>query len=228
VSDPGAVWDDGATVIWSPAAGDMEPAVPQPAPIDERGPWLQPRSHSTAKMRALRLAGAARYLRSKADALLGRNKDPSLRALMRKVRATPPRGAAVAVPTTGPATPMAFASFPISSGSLPSRRTQMMFLGATVVLVLSAVIVMSGSRGKQPAPEASATESALVEPEPTIHPRPRIVEQRPTQHPLVTQSAAVAVPQRTPTVATVEAPRHPSKPTRTHSRRSHRQVTARR
>ena len=227
VSDPGAVWDDGATVIWSPAAGDMEPAAPSPPPVDERGPWLQPRSHSTAKIRSLRLAGAARYLKSKADALLGRDKDPSLRALMRKSRATPPRGAAVPVPATGPATPLAFASFP--TASMPTRRTQMMFLGATVVLVLVAVIVMSGSRAK-PATDAAATESAIAEPEPTIHPRPRIVEVRPAQHPPVAQSAAAAGTQRGAgaAVVPVEPPRHPAKPARTHSRRSHRQITARR
>ncbi len=230
VSDPGAVWDDGATVIWSPAAGDMEPVAPQLSPIDERGPWLQPRRErtNTAKIRSLRLAGAARYLKSKADALLGRNKDPSLRALMRRVRSTPPRGAAVAVTASGPATSMTFASFP--GTGMPTRRTQMIFLGAAVVLVLGAVGVMSGSRAK-PATESAATESAMVEPEPTIHPRPRIVEQRPAQRPPLAPSAAVAGTQRGTgaAVAAAETPRHPAKPARAHSRRaSHRQVTARR
>src|SRR5262249_4430978 len=148
--------DDGATVIWSPAAGDMEPTAPPLPPVDERGPWLQPRQEpgpwlqprqpSTGKMKTLRLAGAAHYLRAKADALLGRNKDPSLRALMRKSRATPPGGAGVPATVSGPATPMAFASFPTSA--MPTRKTQMIFLGAAVVLVLGAVGVMAGSRAK--------------------------------------------------------------------------------
>ena len=230
VSDPGAVWDDGATVIWSPAAGDMEPAAPPLPPIDERGPWLQPRHTTTAKMKALRIAGAARYLRSKADALLGRNKEPSLRALMRKSRATPPRGAAIPMTASGPATPMAFASFPTSV--MPTRKTQMIFLGAAVVLVLGAVGVMSGSRGK-PATDSGAAESAIAEPEPTIKPRPRIVE-RPTQRPPVAQSAAAAgTAQRSASasVVTVEAPKRAAKPARARSRRgSHHQgtVTARR
>jgi hypothetical protein len=238
VSDPGAVWDDGATVIWSPAAGDMEPAAPPLPPIDERaiedrasddrGPWLQPRTRTTAKLKVLRLSGAARYLRSKADALLGRNKDPSLRALMRKSRSTPPRGAAIPVTASGPATPMSFASFPISS--MPTRKTQMIFLCAAVVLVLGAVGVMSGSRSK-PATDNAATESVMVEPEPTIKPRPRIVEPRPTPRPpVVVPSAAAAGTQHTATIATIEPPKRASKPARTHSRRSHRQgqVTARR
>jgi serine/threonine protein kinase len=237
VSDPGAVWDDGATVIWSPAAGDMEPAAPPPMPIDERaiedrvsderGPWLQPRTGTTAKLKVLRLSGAARYLRSKADALLGRNKDPSLRALMRKSRSTPPRGAAIPVPASGPATPMSFASFPISS--MPTRKTQMIFLGAAVVLVLGAVGVMAGSRSK-PATDNAASESVMVEPEPTIKPRPRIVEPRPAARPAVVPSAAAAGAQHTATIATIDPPKRASKPARTHSRRSHRQgtVTARR
>jgi len=246
VSDPGAVWDDGATVIWSPAAGDMEPAAPPMAPIDtraieeraaieereravieERGPWLQPRTGTTAKLKVLRLSGAARYLRSKADALLGRNKDPSLRALMRKSRATPPRGAAIPVAVAATATPMSFASYPISA--MPTRKTQMIFLGAAVVLVLGAVGVMASSRSK-PAADSAASESLMVEPEPTIKPRPRIVEQRPAQRPPVAPSAAVAGTQRSATVVTVEAPKRAPKPARTHSRRSHRQgqVTARR
>ena len=229
VSDPGAVWDDGATVIWSPAAGDMEPAAPPLAPIDERGPWLQPRHTTTAKMKALRIAGAARYLRSKADALLGRNKEPSLRALMRKSRATPPRGPAIPMTASGPATPMAFASFPTSA--MPTRKTQMIFLGAAVVLVLGAVGVMAGSRAK-PATDSAAAESAIsAAPEPTIKPRTRIVE-RPA-HPPVAQSAEAAGTQHSASasVVTVEAPKRAAKPTRARSRRgSHHQgtVTARR
>ncbi len=229
VSDPGAVWDDGATVIWSPAAGDMEPAAPPLPPIDERGPWLQPRHTTTAKMKALRIAGAARYLRSKADALLGRNKEPSLRALMRKSRATPPRGPAIPMTASGPATPMAFASFPTSA--MPTRKTQMIFLGAAVVLVLGAVGVMAGSRAK-PATDSAAAESAIsAAPEPTIKPRPRIVE-RPA-HPPVAQSAEAAGTQHSASasVVTVEAPKRAAKPTRARSRRgSHHQgtVTARR
>ena len=229
VSDPGAVWDDGATVIWSPAAGDMEPAAPPLAPIDERGPWLQPRHTTTAKMKALRIAGAARYLRSKADALLGRNKEPSLRALMRKSRATPPRGPAIPMTASGPATPMAFASFPTSA--MPTRKTQMIFLGAAVVLVLGAVGVMAGSRAK-PATDSAAAESAIsAAPEPTIKPRPRIVE-RPA-HPPVAQSAEAAGTQHSASasVVTVEAPKRAAKPTRARSRRgSHHPgtVTARR
>jgi hypothetical protein len=124
---------------------------------------------------------------------------------------------------------MSFASFPMSA--MPTRKTQMIFLGAAVVLVLGAVGVMSGSRSK-PATDSAATESVMVEPEPTIKPRPRIVEQRPTQRPPVAQSVAVAGTQRTasPTIATIEPPKRASKPARTHSRRSHRQgtVTARR
>jgi len=235
VSDPGAVWDDGATVIWSPAAGDMEPAAPPPMPIDERaiedrvsddrGPWLQPRTGTTAKLKVLRLSGAARYLRSKADALLGRNKDPSLRALMRKSRATPPRGAAIPVAVAAKATPMSFASYPISA--MPTRKTQMIFLGAAVVLVLGAVGVMASSRSK-PAADSAASESLMVEPEPTIKPRPRIVE-RPTQHPPAGQSAVGAGTLHSPGAAAVpsaETPKHASKPTR-RSRRgsSHHQVT---
>ena len=228
VSDPGAVWDDGATVIWSPAAGDMEPAAPPLPPIDERGPWLQPRHPSTGKMRALRIAGAARFLKTKADALLGRNKDPSLRALMRKSRATPARGAALPATATGPATPMAFASFPTSA--MPTRKTQMIFLASAVVLVLGAVGVMSGSRSK-PAADNAATESAIGEPEPTIKPRPRIVEMRPPPRPPVVQGAAVAGTQHSisPSVAVVDAPKK-VKPARHSRRAAHRQgqVTARR
>jgi hypothetical protein len=107
----------------------------------------------------------------------------------------------------------------------------MIFLGAAVVLVLGAVGVMSGSRSK-PAADSSATESAMVEPEPTIRPRPRIVELRPAQRPPVAPSAAAAAAAQrnaSAAVAPVEAPKHVSKPARTHSRRaSHRQVTARR
>jgi len=178
-------------------------------------------------MKTLRIAGAARYLKTKADALLGRNKDPSLRALMRKSRATPPPGAAVPVTVSGTATPMSFASFPISA--MPTRKTQMIFLGAAVVLVLGAVGVMSGSRAK-PASDNAATESGVVEPEPTIKPRPRIVETRPTQRPPLAPSAAVASPQRSPSVAVVDAPKKVTKPARHSRRASHRQgqVTARR
>jgi hypothetical protein len=116
---------------------------------------------------------------------------------------------------------------------MPTRKTQMIFLASAVVLVLGAVGVMAGSRSK-PATDSAATESLMVEPEPTIKPRPRIVEQRPTPRPAVAPSTAVAGTQRSttgaPSVVTVEAPKRTSKPARTHSRRSHRQgqVTARR
>ena len=233
VSDPGAVWDDGATVIWSPAAGmTWSRRLRRCRRSTSVGPWLQPRHTTTAKMKALRLAGAARYLKSKADALLGRNKDPSLRALMRKSRATPPRGAALAMTASGPATPMAFASFPTSA--MPTRKTQMIFLVAAVVLVLGAVGVMAGSRVK-PATDSAAAESAIsAAPEPTIKPRPRIVE-RPAQRPPVAQSAAAVGTQHSASasasVVTVEPPKHAAKPARARSRRgSHHQgtVTARR
>ena len=116
VSDPGAVWDDGATVIWSPAAGDMEPPVPPPPPIDERGrAWLQPRQRpTTAKMKALRLGGRG-ALPQVQGRRVARAEQGSVAAradaqVARDAAAGRGRG-----PVTGvgiSATPMAFASFP--------------------------------------------------------------------------------------------------------------------
>jgi hypothetical protein len=255
VSDPGAVWDDGATVIWSPAAGDMEPLVPPPTSMmDDYMPPLRPRQRTnTAKIRSLRLTGgAARVMKSAADAISqlvgsvgtvgsvarrrqGRGHDPSLGALMPVSRPETPPGGGVGGPIpAGSAsglsgvTPMAFASFPTSA--IPSRRTQVVFLGAAVVVVLAAVAVMSGSRVK-PATDSASADNAIAEPEP-IRPRPRIVEVRPVARtaPVASKIPSAAATSGSAAIVAVATPtpRHTSKPARAHSRRAGAHRTARR
>ncbi len=253
VSDPGAVWDDGATVIWSPAAGDMEPPMPPPmSAMDDYMPPLRPRQRTnTAKIRSLRLTGgAARVMKSAADAIshvvgsVGKRRqdrgqdqgqDESLRALMPKSRtATPPTGGVGEPLAAGSAsglsgvTPMAFASFPTSA--IPSRRTQVVFLGAAVVMVLAAVAVMSGSRVK-PATDSASADNAVAEPEP-IRPRPRIVEMRPVARtaPVASKIPSAAATSGSAAIVAVATPtpRHPSKPARAHSRHAGAHRTARR
>ena len=224
VADPGAVWDDGATVIWSPAAGDMEPAAPAFARTLPPPP-IQPPAPSPT--RSARLAGAARRVRSSvrssAGALVDRYLPDHSPDLGREL---PPRGVGPAPRSSmpqmgvggalpaGSAQGMAFPAFPATA--MPSRRTQMSFLAAAVALVLGAVGVMSGSRVKTPV-DISQTESVVFVPD-SIRPRPRIEALPSSPSPRAAARSVAPAPESAVVVGS-QAPRQPVRPARAHSRR---------
>ena len=84
--------------------------------------------------------------------------------------ATPPP-AARTTPMPEATTPMVVASLPASEK--PSRRTQVSFLAAAIIIVAAAVGVMSGSRKKVSAEEPAAVESTAVPIHPVLPPFPR-------------------------------------------------------
>ena len=218
ISDPGSVWDDGATVIWSPAAGDMEPPPLSPRitpPAIRRVSAV----HAAVRTQSARLADAARQVKSSAGAWAERRRERRRLAQMRQVEPNPPPRPSVnsSVSDSGSLPPpLALASFP--APAIPSRRTQVSFLAAAVMLVLGAVVVMSGSRVRAPV-DANSAESVPsgptvvpVIPE-SIRPRARAEMLRP--------SAA-----RTQPATTTTAPADPPAPPATIPPTSQRRVTA--
>jgi hypothetical protein len=173
VSDPGSVWDDGATVIWSPAAGDMEPPPLSPRvtpPAIRRVSAVQ----AVVRTQSARLADVARQVRSSAGAFAERLRARQRLAHMRKVTPNPlPRPPVTdSVSDTGSLPPpLALASFPAQA--MPSRRTQVSFLAAAAVLVLGAVVVMSGSRVRPPVDAATDNVPVVVPAAELIRPRAR-------------------------------------------------------
>jgi hypothetical protein len=173
VSDPGSVWDDGATVIWSPAAGDMEPPPLSPRvtpPAIRRVSAV----HAVVRTQSARLADVARQVKSSAGAWAERLRARQRPAHMRKVTPNPlPRPPVTdSVSDTGSLPPpLALASFP--AHAMPSRRTQVSFLAAAAVLVLGAVVVMSGSRVRPPLDAASDNVPVVVPAAELIRPRAR-------------------------------------------------------